>query len=115
MEEQREWTVWPDQKHPARDMVLTFDPDRTVRTPNGRLPVAKLRPGDRVLSGSDAGFSVLSVSMTSGPHRRGRLPVVKVVVGADGLRNLQVGRRLAGHVCSSDGRLHMNGHAARLM
>jgi hypothetical protein len=115
MEDQSAWTAWSEKKPAVRDMVLTFDPDRTVRTPNGRLPVAKLRPGDRVLSGSDAGFSVLSVSMTKGPHSRGRLPVVKIVVGRDARQTTDATYPVAGHVSSVDGRLHMAAQPEQVM
>lgn len=111
MEDQREWTPWPGRKSLTRDMVLTFDPDRTVRTPNGRMPAAKLRPGDRVLSGDDAGFSVVSVAMTKGPHSRGRLPVVKVVVGTESRPAMAPAMPLAGHISPSDGALHLQHHA----
>lgn len=89
-----------------RNMVLTFAADRQVRTEAGEIPAARLRPGDRVLSGANAGLSVVSVTGCSAPQSRDKRPMVRVIVGQDATEprtRLPVG----GRVSSRDGRLHL--------
>ncbi|MFV0358617.1 hypothetical protein [Tropicimonas sp.] len=87
-----------------RNLTMTFRADSVVRTGAGECCAAHLRPGERVLSGTDAGLCVHSITLGEPATDDGKR-LVRVVMGQAAPDRAAALLPVAARVSPEDGRL----------